>query len=144
MANAKAKLFYTKQKYLDSLPKKNGNIIFVPDSNTVCLDMSNQRYTYQTIKIFNADSERLSEQSPHDGFYFVEETNVIWRWANNRWNQISPTNLEPVVYGASEDEFPSLGKNNTLYYTDEGIFNWKEVEQQYNLIANANRWDNIQ
>ena len=95
-------------------------------------------------KIYNKDSERLNEQSPHEGFYFVEETNIVWRWANNRWNQISPVNLEPVVYGATEEDFPSLGKNNTLYYTDEGIFNWKDVEQKYNLIANANRWDNIQ
>lgn len=144
MANAKAKLYYTKQKYLNSLPVKNGNIIFVPDSYTVCLDMSNQRFTYQTIKIYSTDVERLDEQSPHTGFYFVEETGVVWRWADDRWNQISPVNLEPVVYGASENEFPSLGKTDTLYYTDEGIFNWKDVEQKYNLIANANRWDDIQ
>ena len=144
MANAKAKLYYTKQKYLDSLPITNGNIIFCPDAYKVCLDMNNQRYSYQTIKIFTTNDERLNEEAPHEGFYYVEETNIVWRYANNRWQQTSPANLEPLVYGANKEEFPSLGKENTLYYTDRGIFNWKENENEYNLIANANRWDSIQ
>jgi len=144
MANAKAKLYFTKQKYLNSLPVTNGNIIFVPDSHTVCLDMLNQRYKYQTIKIYSTEEERLEEENLHEGFYFVEETNIIWRWNQNKWSQTTPTNLKPVVYGASPEEFPSIGKQETLYYTDDGIYNWKNEENKYNLIANANRWDNIQ
>ena len=79
MANAKAKLYYTKQQYLDSLPIANGNIIFVPDSNTVCLDMGSQRFTYQTIKTYETDQERIDTPFPNIGFYYVEETNSIWR-----------------------------------------------------------------
>ncbi len=79
MANARAKLYYTQQKYLDSLPVNNGNIIFCPDSYTFCLDMNGQRFTYQTIKIYKTDAERLNDKAPHEGFYFVEETNVAWR-----------------------------------------------------------------
>lgn len=41
MANAKATLYYTKEQYLNSLPVEDGNIIFVPDSNKVCLDLRN-------------------------------------------------------------------------------------------------------
>lgn len=55
MAKAKAKLFYTTSKYLDTLPVKNGNIIFVSDINTVCLDMHNRRTTYATIYTFGTD-----------------------------------------------------------------------------------------
>ena len=142
MPSTKAKLFYTKEKYLSSLPVKDGQIIFVPDSNKVCLDMISTRYSYETIKVFQTEKER-NNYTPIEGFYFVEETKVIWRWSGEKWNQISPVNLNPVVYGASEEEFPSIGTSNTLYYTDEGIYNWKET-QEYNLIANANRWDKIQ
>ena len=77
MANAKAKLYYTKQKYLDSLPIANGNIIFVPDSNKVCLDMSSERFEYQVVKTFETDQERAETPFPNVGFYYVEETNIL-------------------------------------------------------------------
>lgn len=75
MANAKAKLYYTKQKYLDTLPIENGNIIFVPDSLTLCLDLNKQRYSYKTIQVFATNEERAAYATPNEGFYFVEETN---------------------------------------------------------------------
>ncbi len=143
MANAKVKLYYTTSEYLQTLPIKNGNIIFVPDNDLICLDISNQRFTYQTIKTFSTEQEREQTPFPNEGFYYVEATNVIWRWANNQWSKITPTNLTPVVYGATEQDFPAIGKNDTLYYTDEGIYNYKSQNNKYNLIANANTWDGI-
>ena len=77
MANAKAKLYYTKQKYLDTLPIANGNIIFVPESNTVCIDLNKQRYSYKTIQIFSTNAERIEYANPTEGFYFVEETEIF-------------------------------------------------------------------
>ena len=77
MTNAKAKLYYTSSKYLDSLPVKNGNIIFVPDSNRVCLDMREQRFEYKVIKELDTDEERREIPFPNEGFYFVKETNII-------------------------------------------------------------------
>lgn len=77
MPNAKAKLYYTTSKYLTTLPVENGNIIFVPDVNMVCLDMGNQRFSYQTIKTFVTDADRLALPFPKEGFYYVEETDTI-------------------------------------------------------------------
>ena len=143
MANAQAKLYYTKQKYLDSLPVANGNIIFVPESNMVCLDMSDQRFYYHTIKIFATEEERLETPFPNEGFYYVEQTGVIWRWKDT-WRQITPRNIFPIYYGDTEEDFPEEGENNLLYYTDNGIYNWKKQLNEYNLIANANRWRTVQ
>ena len=142
MANTKAKLFYTKEKYLSTLPVKDGQIIFVPESHKVCLDMSKTRHTYQTIEEFKTEAERLSVNTPHKGFYFVEETNTIWRYSSS-WNRINSSGLNPIVYGETEEEFPVEGNKESLYFTDEGIFNWKEAAGKYNLIANANKWDSI-
>lgn len=139
---AKAKLYYTKSKYLPTLPISNGNIIFVPDINTVCLDMSNERFLYQTIKVFETEEERAAVPFPNVGFYYVTDTNVLWRWENG-WARITPTNLTPNVYRESEEDFPQEGNEGTLYYTDEGIYNWKENSNEYNLIANANKWNGI-
>ena len=142
MANAQAKLYYTKRKYLDSLPIANGNIIFVPESNMVCLDMSDQRFYYNTIKNFATDRERAEIPYPNEGFYYVEETGIIWRY-KDAWRQISSNNVSPIYYGNAEEDFPAEGEDNTLYYTDEGIFNWKKQLNKYNLIANANRWQQV-
>lgn len=121
MANAKAKLYYTSSEYIDRLPIANGNIVFVPDANMFCLDMSNQRFTYTTIKTFATDAARTAVPFPNEGYYFVEETKVFWRW-NNGWSQITPSNLNPVVYGTTVEDLPAIGKAETLYYTDDGIY----------------------
>lgn len=136
---AKAKLYYTSSEYINALPINNGNIIFVPDANMFCLDMSNQRFTYTTIKTFATEAARAAMPFPNEGFYFVEETYVFWRWHNNEWSQITPSYLKPVVYGASIEDFPSIGQPETLYYTDDGIYHWKG--NKYNLVGNVNTWD---
>lgn len=123
MANAKAKLYYTTPEYIDTLPVKNGNIIFVPAMNKVCLDMADQRFEYETIKTFQTDEERADVPFPNEGFYYVEQDAMIWRYSRGHWRQLTPTNLRPIVYGDCEEDFPELGANDTLYYTDEGIYN---------------------
>jgi len=142
MANAKAKLYYTKSQYLSSLPIENGNIIFVPDINTVCLDMSSERFSYQTIKTFDTEEDRELMPFPNEGFYYVTETNILWRWDND-WIKVTPSNLTPVIYGETEDELPEEGQPGVLYYTDNGVYNWKNNIRDYNMIANANKWQDI-
>lgn len=52
--------------------------------------------------------------------------------------KLSSNNDNSVVEAEKEDDFPQEGINNTLYYTDNGIYNWKSQSNKYNLIANAN------
>lgn len=143
MAKSKAKLYYTTSEYLPTLPIRSGNIIFVPDDNKVCLDMVDQRFEYRIIKELKTDEERKNMPFPNEGFYYIEDTNMIWRWANNRWGQITSANVEPIIHGDCVDDFPEVGRKNTLYYTDDGIYDWKDQSNKYNLIANANRWDSV-
>lgn len=74
---AKMKMYYTTTAKLPELPVVDGQIIFAPDGNLICLDMESQRFRYQTIKIFPKDVNRLAEESPITGFYYVEETHVV-------------------------------------------------------------------
>ena len=97
--------------------------------------MGGQRFTYTKIRTFVDDAARMSLPFPNEGFYFVESTQVFWRW-DGAWSQVTPSNLTPVVYGADVDSFPSIGKSDTLYYTDDGIYHWKDDE--YKLIGNVN------
>lgn len=132
---------YTTSAKLNDLPVEDGQIIFAPDMQTICLDMSGQRFYYQTIKIFETDEERVSTPFPIQGFYFVQETEVIWRWSG-QWIQLT-TGKGSVVGGDKEEDFPETGEDNALYYTDDGIFSWKDSTNKYNLIANANTWESI-
>ena len=132
---------YTTSAKLNDLPVEDGQIIFAPDMQTICLDISGQRFYYQTIKIFETDEERMSTPFPIQGFYFVQETEVIWRWSG-QWIQLT-TGKDSVVGKDKEEDFPETGEDNTLYYTDDGIFSWKDSANKYNLIANANTWESI-
>lgn len=140
---AQMKLVYTTRARLDELPLENGQIIYAPDDNLICLDMRDKRFIYHTLRSFETDAERLRFIGVNKCFYFVEETNIMWQYINNEWKQITPANLEPIYYAEVPERFPARGTENTLFYTDNGIYNWKESLQDYNLIANANTWGNI-
>ena len=141
---AQMKLVYTTSKKIDSLAIADGQIIYCPDDNIIALDMKSQRFTYKTIRTFETDEDRLNAAFAAPGFYYVEETNIIWRLTANRiWRAVTPINASPVIYGETEEVFPTLGEEGILYYTDNGIYNWKPQLNTYNLIANANTWEGI-
>jgi len=137
------KLVYTTSKKLDSIEIVDGQIIYLSDENQICLDMKGKRLTYKAIKTFDTEAQRTATPAIERTFYFVFETNILWQYYNGEWHQITPANLEPVIYYPTVEELPSIGENNKLYYTDSGIYNWRESDHKYNLIANANRWDSI-
>lgn len=141
---AKMKLIYTSAERLNDLPIADGQIIWVPNDNMLCLDMHDYRFTYKTIRTFPTEEARLNDSFAQEGFYYVEATNLIWRkTANGTWRQVTFSG-EPIIYGETEEVFPPIGLNNTLYYTDHGIYNWKSQLNKYNLIANANTWENLE
>lgn len=140
---AKMKLYYTTPDKLDELPVNDGQIIFVPDSKQVCLDLHDIRYNYSLINVFETQEEMLANPFPNQGFYYAVDTNSIWRYSN-RWSRITSGDTEAeIFYGTSEEDFPETGVSQRLYYTDNGIYNWKDQLEKYNLIANANRWETM-
>lgn len=40
----------------------------------------------------------------------------------------------------TEEELPDEGNVDQLYVTDNGIYKWKEVQQNYHLVATKNEW----
>ncbi len=141
---AQMKLIYTTAEKLNSLNLADGQIIYVPNDNIIALDMRGQRFIYKTIRTFATDAERLNAVFISPGFYYVEETNIIWRYtANKIWRQITSPEKTPIIYGETKEVFPEIGEEGILFYTDNGIYNWKPQLNEYNLIANANTWGSI-
>ena len=144
MTTAPAKLYFTTASKLPELEIANGQIIFTSDTHTVYLDMKGHRYSYSTITVFEFDAERLNWLAPVEGFYFVIESGVLWRYNVGKysgWVQITPSNPEPVQFYDSVEILPPEGVENTLYCTNNAIYNWQG--QSYHMIANKSQWETI-
>ena len=139
---AVVKLYRTKSERLSQLPVRNGNIIFVSDTRQICLDADGLRIPYDPIKIFDTEKER-AECDPVTGFYFVNETNVLWRYADKAWTQLTPSNLTPIVYGKVLADFPQEGQSDILYVADEAIYKWDSAASQYTIAANKTIWEEL-
>lgn len=139
--SAIVKFIYTTDSKLAELPIVDGQVIFVHDTRKFCLDMDNIRVTYSNIQVLPQESDRTQILAPTEGFYFVDETNVMWRYKGG-WRQITPSNLDPLVFAAFED-FPPTGKENTLYVTDDATYKWDSLTTQYICIANKTEWKEV-
>lgn len=139
--SAKVKFYYTVASKLADLPIVDGRVIFVSDTRSFYLDMKGVRLEYRDIQVLPSESDRTSILAPVEGFYFVDDTNVMWRYKNG-WHQITPSNITPFVYGELES-FPSPGKENTLYATQDATYVWDNITQSYLCIANKTEWKEV-
>ena len=66
---------------LSELPIVDGQLIFVKDTHSILLDNDSKRIKYEQIIILQEDTERTSILAPITNiFYFVEETNCLWKY----------------------------------------------------------------
>lgn len=119
---------------LPDLSIKNGQLIFVKDSQKIALDLNDKRYFYNQIVVLQTDSERQSLFAPISGlFYFVIDTAVLWHYEQS-WIQITTSPNEIIYIGVS---FPELGSANALY-VDTALNNvsvWDDDTKKYQIVA---------
>lgn len=139
--SAKVKFYSTVASKLADLPVVDGQMIFVTDTKKFYLDMGGLRLGYSDIQILPSESDRTGLLAPTEGFYFVDDTNVMWRYKNG-WHQITPSNAQPFVYGEF-DSFPEVGKENTLYATEDATYVWDTITSSYICIANKTEWKEV-
>lgn len=137
-----AKLYTTSASKLNSLPVQDGNLIFVKDTKKIYLDSNGNRIGYTDITVFETESERSSVLAPVEGFYFVEDTHMLWRYRAG-WIQLSPSNLEPIYFGVSESDLPTVGDPKVLYTTNDGIYKWDSVTKSYCVISSKLVWESL-
>lgn len=136
------KIYTTVAARLPQLKVRNGNLIFTSDTKQIYLDVNGNRLSYNCIKVFATDHDRITFLSPPEGFYFVEETGVMWRYSVN-WQQITPSNLNQIAFGNSVEDFPLKGKDDILYVTDEATYKWDSMTESYLIIANKTEWKTL-
>lgn len=119
---------------LPDLAIKDGQLIFVKDSQKVALDIGSKRTFYNQITILQTESERQSLLAPISGlFYFVMENAVLWLY-NQSWIQIT-TPPENIVFIG--EELPELGSKEVAYINtaDKCISVWDDLQQKYMVVA---------
>lgn len=124
------KFISTKKAKLVNLPYKDGQLIFCEDSRELFLDHHEERLQYGSYIFLNTDEQRLLLTSPLSAFYFVYETNIIWRYDGaDGWIQITTSPREQIQFLDLED-FPSTGYEKTIYISGNDIYRWNEGEYQ--------------
>lgn len=125
---------------LPDLSFKNGQLIFVQDTQRIALDFGGKRKFYNQIEELNTEEERVALEEPVNGsFYFVINTAVLWTY-QNKWIQLTTPPEEILFIGT--DVMPELGSSRTLYIskTNKEIYVWDADTNQYITVANCNEY----
>lgn len=138
MADAKQKtvlsVIGTVKSKLSDLSIKNGQLIFVQDSQKIALDFNGKRVFYNQIITLKTERERQELLAPVEGlFYFVLGTAVLWTYTTE-WIQITSSPEEVLFIGTT---FPELGSENKLYVnrTDRNISIWDKELGAYVIVG---------
>ena len=129
------KLCATTSDKLGEFLIKDGQLIFIQDSETIAFDWRGKRKYYNQIVELETDSDRENLLEPVNcKYYFVIGTGILWRYFNG-WKQITSKPEEIVCIGI---ELPELGKENTLYVqkNERVIYVWDEEQGEYIPVAN--------
>lgn len=87
---AKLNLIETIQTKLPTLTKKDGQLIVVRDNASLHIDLDGSRIYISDWIDISTDEERLAMLSPlNNKYYYVVETNKIWRYTSGSWVLIS-------------------------------------------------------
>lgn len=114
----------TTDSRLTQLPQKNGQLIFVRDTQKIYLDAKEVRTEYTSIINLVDEEQRKGMISPiNGGFYFVQDTKVLWNYEGGTWTQLTGLVQEKQVL-FDDDETISIDqmKDDTLYVSGRDIY----------------------
>lgn len=121
---------------LPDLSIKNGQLIFIQDSQEIALDFNDKRVFYNQVVILQKESDREAILAPiNELFYFVVDTAVLWMY-HNEWVQITSQPENIVFIGTT---LPELGSAKTLYVNKEeqNISIWDSESSEYIVVGNT-------
>lgn len=133
------KFVVTNANKLNDIEIVSGQLIFVRDERVIYLDTDIRTPFTQMIYI-KTEEQRLGIAKPLKGFYFVEETSILWHY-NTKWEQMTSAPDERIVFDNYEN-FPIEGKTGVLYCDPKAIYQWDAENKVYIDMASP-KWENI-
>lgn len=126
----------TVKSKLSDLSIKNGQLIFVQDSQKIALDFNGKRVFYNQIVILKTEQERQELLAPVEGlFYFVLGTAVLWTYSTD-WIQVTNSPEEILFVGTTLLE---LGSEKTIYVNkaNKNISIWDKETNTYIIVGES-------
>lgn len=76
---------------VSSFPKKAGQVIFVEDALEIWWDPTDtNRVQVRDVIVLETEAERQTVLAPLSKFYYIIETNALWRFGNDgEWHKVS-------------------------------------------------------
>lgn len=136
------KVYTTTSDKLNDLLVIDGQLIFVSDTKTIYLDNNGIRLSYDIIQVLETDQDRIDIKNPKEGFYFVEESAILWRY-KTKWIQLTPNDVPHIILTEKYIDLPTIGEKDILYSTENTIYIWDNINKKYISIATKNEWNRI-
>lgn len=131
------KFIATNSDKIKTLPLQRGQLIFSRDDRVIYLD-SDVRTEFTTFIVLDTEEERINLISPVNGFYFIEETKILWRHINKKWFPLNEKPKQSIVF----DNKPATGVENTLYIDNDKIYRWEPTQNKYIIVGDIG-WEPI-
>ena len=111
---AKLNLIETIETKLPTLTKTDGQLIVIRDNASLYVDLDGARIYISDWIDVSTDEERLAMLTPlSNKYYYVVETNKIWRYISGSWVLVTSKNYEDLN-GKPQIEGVELVGNKTL------------------------------
>lgn len=135
------KYIVTNANKLKDIEIISGQLIFARDERVIYLD-SDVRTPFSQMIYISTEVQRQAISNPLKGFYFVEETSVLWHFDKTKgWEQMTSAPDERLVFD-NYDNFPVKGKTGVLYCAPEAIYQWNTSLSSY-IKMGEQVWENI-
>lgn len=134
--------YLTNSEQINSIDVSLGNLLFCEDTKRIYLDGTENRVCYDSIMIFETDLDRFNFPNPPNGFYFVSETKVLWRYEDDEWTSITEPPTNNVVF-IPKSELPPEGEYAVLYVCGTEMFIWSPTENQYIPMNADSYWHEV-
>lgn len=137
------KAISTVDSKLASLEQKDGQLIFCKDTRKILLDLNGVRTAYEQITTINTESQRTEILAPVDGFYFVLDTHILWRYSAE-WIQITsqPADVVKINQGPSNSgKFLGIGPDGNVVPVDApsgGTVDTEQIQQAVDAYLEEN------
>ncbi len=107
---------------------KDGQLIFVKDKRRIALDLHGNRKFYNDIGNLETEQERINLTDIEEGFYYVEESNVLYHYKGG-WNQVGGGS-NAIIFSKN---LPATGVENQLYIdlVQKTISIWDDTLKEY-------------
>lgn len=137
------RVYTTISSKLEELPVVDGQLIFVQDLRTVYLDNHGMRLPYTVIDALPTEEDRVALKDPAKGFYYTEDSNVLWRYNGEKWIALTSSNSPHIMFKDEVSDFPTVGDSNTVYTNNSAIYRWDNDKNKYVMISNKTAWNRI-